>query len=368
MQPVIRILWRREIHFADRPEAPTGGVLDGWTSGWSVLGTKVEVVVETISSRSGPTYEPRLLRVEKTEAGFALYVSGSSREAVRAHIGPVILALAAQLQQWVALRGRLMPTPGDTEKAVLVFGAETAPGFTESAGDSTSVLVDAASLPSRALESSAHLPGGACPERAGATFEVTAIAIIAAGEGLQYLDPKAASAYIGSRLFTLDALIAAQNGALIFSTLRRLDHLGIHQLIAGVPAFHVPRELLRAGQELPDLPRAPAGYSEDTLEAIRSMQLRASAVYGYSEPDRAIVWALEEMGELAQAIRRRESPSRITEEIGQLFNWLLCLANICEVDLATAADQAVGREGFRQLTTHGGLRPRTRSEPFRSRT
>uniref|UniRef100_UPI0024581ED9 MazG nucleotide pyrophosphohydrolase domain-containing protein n=1 Tax=Nocardia asiatica TaxID=209252 RepID=UPI0024581ED9 len=232
------------------------------------------------------------------------------------------------------------------------------------------------------------------PARAGATFEVTAIAIIAAGEGLQYLDPKAASAYIGSRLFTLDALIAAQNGALIFSTLRRLDHLGIHQLIAGVPAFHVPRELLRAGQELPDLPRAPAGYSEDTLEAIRSMQLRASAVYGYSEPDRAIVWALEEMGELAQAIRRRESPSRITEEIGQLFNWLLCLANICEVDLATAGGarrRAAGGkppaptnargpprargprggapgEGFRQLTTHGGLRPRTRSEPFRSRT
>jgi NTP pyrophosphatase (non-canonical NTP hydrolase) len=80
-------------------------------------------------------------------------------------------------------------------------------------------------------------------------------------------------------------------------------------------------------------------------------------VYGRLEADRAIAWFTEELGELAQAIRRREGIARQSEEIGQLFSWVLCLANICEVDLARSARAALWHEAMRQVTKYGELRP-----------
>ncbi|WP_280243774.1 MazG nucleotide pyrophosphohydrolase domain-containing protein [Nocardia abscessus] len=367
MEQVVRVIWQRRGHSAARHEVTADGGIAGWTSGAADLDATIVLEIENVPYQSDSCDTPRLLRVEKTEAGFELYVSSPNREAILSHAGPVIVALAAQLHGWVALRGQLMRAPGDAEKRVLVFSDDAAHAVTHPP-DGIQVLVDTTSWPARGLELRAQAPDAGSDESAAFPCEVTAIAIVAAGGELQYLDAKAAHAYVGSRLFSLDALAVAQNGALVFSSVRRVENLRLQELTAGLPAFHVPVALLRAGAELPEFPRAPAEYTDQQLEAIRAMQSRASAVYGYLEPDRAIVWALEEMGELAQAIRRRESPSRISEEIGQLFNWMLCLANICEVDLATAASVAVGREGFRQITVHGGLRPRARSKPFRSRT
>jgi NTP pyrophosphatase (non-canonical NTP hydrolase) len=80
-------------------------------------------------------------------------------------------------------------------------------------------------------------------------------------------------------------------------------------------------------------------------------------VYGLLEPDRALVWTMEELGELAQAVRRGEGTARLEEELGQLTAWMLCLANIHGVDLANAVRTAIGQEIDRQIVKYGALTP-----------
>jgi NTP pyrophosphatase (non-canonical NTP hydrolase) len=93
------------------------------------------------------------------------------------------------------------------------------------------------------------------------------------------------------------------------------------------------------------------------LTALRGLQRSALAVYGRLEPDRALVWTVEELGELAQAVRRSEGQARLAEELGQLTAWMLCLANILDVDLAAAVESAISEEIDRQLAKHGRLKP-----------
>ena len=81
------------------------------------------------------------------------------------------------------------------------------------------------------------------------------------------------------------------------------------------------------------------------------------AIYGRLEPDRALVWTVEELGELAQAVRRSEGRARLEEELGQLTAWMLCLANILDVDLAAAVESAIREEIERQLAKYGRLKP-----------
>ena len=92
-------------------------------------------------------------------------------------------------------------------------------------------------------------------------------------------------------------------------------------------------------------------------EALRLIQERCLALYGRLEPERALTWALEELGELAQAVRRGESTVRIEEELGQLTAWCFCLANIGRVDLAHAFSKAFTEERDRQLGKYGAIRP-----------
>jgi len=63
------------------------------------------------------------------------------------------------------------------------------------------------------------------------------------------------------------------------------------------------------------------------LPSLTSLQSAALGIYGRLEPDQALVWTVEELGELAQAVRRSEDPARLEEELGQLTAWMLCLAN-----------------------------------------
>jgi NTP pyrophosphatase (non-canonical NTP hydrolase) len=93
------------------------------------------------------------------------------------------------------------------------------------------------------------------------------------------------------------------------------------------------------------------------LVALRSLQSSALAIYGRIEPERALNWTLEELGELAQVVRRDEGRGRVEEELGQLTAWMLCLANILGVDLATAVEAAIGEEIDRQITKYGKLTP-----------
>ncbi len=105
--------------------------------------------------------------------------------------------------------------------------------------------------------------------------------------------------------------------------------------------------------------RAAAGVAValPALPAVRSLQQSALGIYGRLEPDRALIWTLEELGELAQAVRRGEGPARLEEELGQLTAWMLCLANILGVDLATALESAISEEIDRQLAKYGKLKP-----------
>lgn len=93
------------------------------------------------------------------------------------------------------------------------------------------------------------------------------------------------------------------------------------------------------------------------LPSLASLQSAALGVYGRLEPDRALVWTVEELGELAQAVRRSEGPGRLEEELGQLTAWMLCLANILGVDLAAAVRSAIEEEITRQFGKYGQLKP-----------
>jgi NTP pyrophosphatase (non-canonical NTP hydrolase) len=95
------------------------------------------------------------------------------------------------------------------------------------------------------------------------------------------------------------------------------------------------------------------------LPSLRSLQLASLGIYGRLEPDRALVWTIEELGELAQAVRRKEGRARLEEELGQLTTWMLCLANILDVDLAAAVESAIREEIDRQLVKYGRLTPFT---------
>lgn len=106
-----------------------------------------------------------------------------------------------------------------------------------------------------------------------------------------------------------------------------------------------------------ELPEEPIDYSRQQIESLREMQRLADAVYGRLEKERALSWALEELGEVSQTLRRDEGRLRASEEIGQLFSWVLCLANIAQVDLAFAGRSALRHEVMRQMSTYGQLKP-----------
>jgi NTP pyrophosphatase (non-canonical NTP hydrolase) len=93
------------------------------------------------------------------------------------------------------------------------------------------------------------------------------------------------------------------------------------------------------------------------LPALASLQRAALSIYGRLESDRALVWTMEELGELAQAVRRGEGHDRLEEELGQLTVWMLCLANILDVNLAAAVEAAVREEIGRQAAKYGRLVP-----------
>jgi NTP pyrophosphatase (non-canonical NTP hydrolase) len=96
---------------------------------------------------------------------------------------------------------------------------------------------------------------------------------------------------------------------------------------------------------------------EAALPSLSRLQRATLGIYGRLEPDRALVWTVEELGELAQAVRRDEGPARLEEELGQLTAWMLCLANILDVDLAAAVESAIRTEIERQLAKYGKLTP-----------
>ncbi|MGW4443888.1 MazG nucleotide pyrophosphohydrolase domain-containing protein [Streptomyces sp. NPDC004682] len=154
---------------------------------------------------------------------------------------------------------------------------------------------------------------------------------------------------------------------------RRIATLGaagldaVEALAGGDPPLAPPqRERIRAAQTealVPlakgcgDLARTLVTEPVEDVPALRRLQENCRDLYGRLEPERALAWALEELGELAQAMRRGESTVRLEEELGQVLAWSLCLANITRTDAAHAFAKSYSTELERQMRKHGAVRP-----------
>jgi len=73
---------------------------------------------------------------------------------------------------------------------------------------------------------------------------------------------------------------------------------------------------------------------------IRAFQEQIEAIYGERDQARGLasthMWFVEEVGELARALRARE-PQNLREEFGDVFAWLCTLASMTGVDMEEAA-------------------------------
>lgn len=109
------------------------------------------------------------------------------------------------------------------------------------------------------------------------------------------------------------------------------------------------------------MPATIPSVVESAFEPLRDIQQMCLSLYGRLEPARALAWALEELGELAQAMRRGESSARLEEELGQVLAWGFCLANIARVDVANAFTKAFEEERARQVRKWGEIHPYRRA-------
>lgn len=75
------------------------------------------------------------------------------------------------------------------------------------------------------------------------------------------------------------------------------------------------------------------------LADLRELQRVIEATYGRRDRERgvpaSVAWLAEELGELAQAVRKG-SPAEVEHEFGDVLAWLASLANQVDVDLARA--------------------------------
>ncbi|WP_166793676.1 MazG nucleotide pyrophosphohydrolase domain-containing protein [Frankia sp. B2] len=191
------------------------------------------------------------------------------------------------------------------------------------------------------------------------SWRVRRIVVPGVETGVRYLAPATLKAHLRAGRGLSDA--RPESMGPLLPDLDRSSLTFVDELTSALPGYLVGgavlSDWLRGKVVLETMVDSPASYTTVALEQLREIQRTALSVYGRLEPERALSWTIEELGELSQAMRRREHPVRLQEELGQLFSWLLCLANICEVDLAGAAAQALRHEALRQADVHGALKP-----------
>jgi NTP pyrophosphatase (non-canonical NTP hydrolase) len=75
---------------------------------------------------------------------------------------------------------------------------------------------------------------------------------------------------------------------------------------------------------------------------LREFQTRIDATYGARDRargiDRTFRWLIEEVGELAWAVRDGDA-RRLQEEISDVLAWTTTVASLCGVDVAEAAQR-----------------------------
>lgn len=73
---------------------------------------------------------------------------------------------------------------------------------------------------------------------------------------------------------------------------------------------------------------------------LHEFQARIEALYGTRDrargADATFRWLVEEVGELARALREQD-PRRLEEEIGDVLAWTVSVASLCGVDATQAA-------------------------------
>lgn len=137
--------------------------------------------------------------------------------------------------------------------------------------------------------------------------------------------------------------------------LRGVAVVAVHpKLVAGT---ELPSELL---DRLKEVGSENAEWRESVSlgrSTMNEVQTEALEVYGRVGVEHALVWTVEELGELAQAIRRGEDVTRIAEELGQLAAWVFCLGNICGVSVTDALQASMRDEVVRQMRKYGHRKP-----------
>lgn len=194
-------------------------------------------------------------------------------------------------------------------------------------------------------------------EKVVADAEIVVVSVVDGPSRPTLLGPKAARRAVRHALADL-ALRCAQSKA---------DVQGTADLLIGVTTIAVSPVSLDSerGREAVvgsarDLHRSHRQWRDEvrlTGSDLSEVQAVASAVYGELEPERALAWMIEELGEFAQVMRRNESDARRSEELGQVAAWVFCLANIAGVPLATALEASMGDEIVRQYLKYGERRP-----------
>jgi NTP pyrophosphatase (non-canonical NTP hydrolase) len=81
---------------------------------------------------------------------------------------------------------------------------------------------------------------------------------------------------------------------------------------------------------------------EPPAETLAGFQRRIEALYGARDRARGLegtfLWFVEEVGELARALKRGE-PGNLREEFADVLAWLVTLASMAGVEIAGAAEK-----------------------------
>ena len=80
--------------------------------------------------------------------------------------------------------------------------------------------------------------------------------------------------------------------------------------------------------------------------ALRDFQLLIKTMYFEKDVERGVsgtfMWLMEEIGELASALRANNDRENLQEEFADVLAWLTTIANVAGVDLAAAISRKYG--------------------------
>lgn len=84
-----------------------------------------------------------------------------------------------------------------------------------------------------------------------------------------------------------------------------------------------------------------------TETSLRDFQALIHAMYYEKDVQRGVsgtfMWLMEEIGELAAALRSGNDRDNLEEEFADVLAWLTTIANVAQVDLAAAVQKKYGR-------------------------